>query len=522
MRGFVFSFHSLLACCLAVFATTATAAVDDPVQLESGRISGVDLDSGIRVFRGIPFAAPPVGELRWRAPEPPIAWTGIRPADDFAPVCMQDNRRRPDSWMSEDCLYLNVWTNAESADERRPVMVWIHGGGWRNGASSGAIYDGEALAARGVVLVSVNYRLGPLGFLAHPALSAESADGVSGNYGILDHIAALEWVRDNIAAFGGNPDNVTIFGESAGGASIYSLLTTPSAAGLFHRAIAQSTWITATNVADLKRHNGFVESAETQGEQAMFGLLNERDLAPDAYRQAMRALPATAFTTLPLPVTLSVDGWLYPQTPAQALATSTYNRVPLLVGSNDGEGLMFVRPNRVDKTVEEQRQRREAEFDGYGAELLGLYVANSDDAIWRTEVDYNTDSWFGRPTRELALAGARAGDPSFLYLFTRNHRDPSRRAPHAIELRYVFDTLPDEAEVVDQQLSDLMGEYWAQFARTGDPNRPGLPAWPAFDAEMQQHLELDLEVAPGADHRRDQLDALDRYFERRYASAGND
>ena len=243
-------------------ASSAAIAVEEPVELTSGLVTGLELDSGVQVFRGIPFAAPPVGDLRWKMPRPPIPWKGVFVADSFGPVCMQ---QRTNALMSEDCLYLNIWTKAESEDEKRPVMVWIHGGGWSSGAGANVdssstgitgTYDGEAFAENGVVLVSVNYRLGAFGFMAHPDLSAESDRGISGNYGILDHIAALEWVRDNISGFGGDPENVTIFGESAGGASIYALMATPLASGLFHKAIAQSVWVTTGNMTHLKRNNG--------------------------------------------------------------------------------------------------------------------------------------------------------------------------------------------------------------------------------------------------------------------------
>ena len=217
----------------AVFAVDESAQLTQ-VELTYGQVSGVELDNEVAVFRGIPFAAPPVGDLRWKAPQPPIPWQGVRVADTFGPTCMQRGR----ALMSEDCLYLNVWTRADSNDDNLPVMVWIHGGGWTSGASSNGTYDGSAFAEKGVVLVSGNYRMSAFGFMAHPALSAESDRGVSGNYGILDHVAALEWVRDNIGGFGGDPDNVTIFGESAGGASIYALLATPLAEGLFQRAIS--------------------------------------------------------------------------------------------------------------------------------------------------------------------------------------------------------------------------------------------------------------------------------------------
>ena len=226
--------------------TSLSYAIEEPVMLTSGQVVGTALESGVQAFLGIPFAAPPVGDLRWRAPQPPTPWQGVRQASNQPPACMQLGTR----YMSEDCLYLNVWTKAESAEANLPVMVWIHGGGWTSGANSISIYSGEQFALNEVVLISVNYRMNAFGWMAHPALSAESPEGISGNYGILDHIAALEWVRDNVAGFGGDPNNVTIFGESAGGGSVYSLLATPLAIGHIHKAITQSTWITTYNVTN--------------------------------------------------------------------------------------------------------------------------------------------------------------------------------------------------------------------------------------------------------------------------------
>jgi para-nitrobenzyl esterase len=493
------------------------AAVDEPIQLTSGKISGVTLDSGIQVFRGIPYAAPPVGDLRWRLPQAPVPWSGVLPADSFGHACLQ---RRGQNLMSEDCLYLNVWTNAKSTDERLPVMVWIHGGGWSGGASNGQVYDGEAFAANGVVLVSVNYRMSGFGFMAHPALSAESERGVSGNYGILDHIAALNWVSDNIEGFGGDPDNVTIFGESAGGASVYALLATPLAKGLFHRAIAQSTWITPTNVTHLNRHNGITQSAESRGEEAVTTKLAELDQTESKDILAtMRAMDAQDVLAMQVQVSLIEDGWLYPSSPAQIFAEGSHNAVPLLVGSNDGEGLMFVRPDRTFETVDEQRAAREAEYEGFGGKLLDYYVADSDAGVWEVEVDYNTDLWFARPTRELARSAALAGSNSFMYLFKRNMRDPAQRSPHAMELMYVFNNLPATASEVDRGIAQLMNDYWVQFAKSGNPNRDGLPAWPAYESDTQLHQEIGEQVGPGKFLRQQYLDELDRYLADRYASA---
>ena len=488
--------------------------VDEPVQLTSGQVSGIE-SNGVQAFLGIPFAAPPVGDLRWQAPLAPIPWEGVRVSDRHAPACMQ----RRASYMSEDCLYLNVWTSAEDAAERLPVMVWIHGGGWTSGSNSGATYNGEAFARNGVVLVSVNYRMSGFGWMAHPALSAESPQGVSGNYGILDHIAALEWVRDNVAGFGGDPDNVTIFGESAGGASIYSLLATPLAKGLFHKAISESTWITPTNITELKRANGITGSAEARGENAIATKLQELGISTGDMLASMRSLSAREVLEMDIRVSLIVDGVTFPKSPAAIFAEGSHNVVPLMAGINDGEGLFFVRPDRVFKTVAEQRAARLEEFGEFAGNLMDYYVAKNAEDVFVTEVDFNTDSWFARPTREIIQAIARSSEDSYMYVFTRNLRDPSLRSPHAMELRYVFNNLPATASETDQDIAQLLNDYWVQFARAGTPNGNGLPAWPVYDLETQQHQILGVEVGQGSMLRKQELDELDRYFSDRFSSA---
>jgi len=502
---------------LSALLVAAAVAVDAQVRLTYGQVSGVELDDGVTVFRGIPFAAPPVGALRWRAPQPPIPWRGVRAADSFGPTCMQPRGR---ALMSEDCLYLNVWTKAGSGDGNLPVMVWIHGGGWSSGASSNGIYDGSAFAEKGVVLVSVNYRMNAFGFMAHPALSAESERGASGNYGILDHIAALEWVRDNISGFGGDPENVTIFGESAGGASIYALLATPLAEGLFHRAISESTWITPTNVTHLKRSNGFTDGAEEQGRRVIAAKLSELGESVDGdIVDEMRALSAADVISMRFRVSLVEDGYVIPKSPGEIFAEGSHNVVPLLAGVNDGEGLFFVRPNNTFATIAEQREARLEQWGNLGSGLADYYLANSDGDIYGTEVDYNTDSWFARPNREILNAMAKTPAASFMYLFTRNLRDSSQRAPHAMELRYVFNTLPEQASAVDTDIADLISDYWVQFATTGNPNREGLPPWPTYGAETQQYQILGVDVGQGSGFRRQELDEMDRYFKATYDQA---
>ncbi|MDA1094427.1 MAG: carboxylesterase family protein [Acidobacteria bacterium] len=499
-----------------VSVASPSLAVDEPVELTYGQVAGVELEHGVTVYRGIPFAAPPVGDLRWKAPQPPIPWQGVKRADTFGPACLQ----RRAALMSEDCLYLNVWTKADSADASLPVMVWIHGGGWASGASSNDIYDGFGFADKNVVLVSVNYRMSAFGFLAHPALSAESTRGVSGNYGILDHIAALEWVRDNIAGFGGDPGNVTIFGESAGGASIYALLATPLAKGLFHRAISESTWITPANVTHLTRANGFSDSAEEQGRQAVAGKLEALGMATGGDLLAtMRAMSADDVLDMAFGVSLTEDGWVLPTSPAEIFAEGSHNVVPLLAGVNNGEGLMFVQPQRTFTTLEEQKTARLAEWGEPGRGLADHYLAGTPDALYASEVDYNTDLWFARPNREILNAMSRTSAGTFMYLFTRNLRDPGERAPHAMELRYVFQTLPDDASETDRRLSDLISDYWVAFASAGDPNGNGLPAWPAYDPDRQTYQVLGAEVTQGTAFRRAELDAMDRYFAATWAGA---
>jgi para-nitrobenzyl esterase len=509
---------ALLAIVLLPIALSATVfQIDGPVQLTYGQVSGVELDSDVTVFRGIPFAAPPVGDLRWKEPRPPIPWRGVRAADTYGATCMQGRGRAE---MSEDCLYLNVWTQADSERDNLPVMVWIHGGGWTSGASSNGMYDGFAFADKGVVLVSVNYRMNAFGFMAHPALSAESERGVSGNYGILDHIAALEWVRDNISGFGGDPDNVTIFGESAGGASVYALLASPLAEGLFDRAISESTWITPENITHLKNSNGFSVSAEERGQKAISEKFAElgRPVSGNMV-DAMRALSAEDVISMRFGVSLVEDGYVIPKSPAEIFSEGSHNVVPLLAGVNDGEGLFFVRPNRTFNTVAEQREARLEEWGIHGSGLAEHYLADADEDVFTAEVDYSTDLLFARPNREILNAMALTPANTFMYLFTRNLRDPSERAPHAMELRYVFKTLPEEASQVDKDIADLISDYWVQFATTGDPNREGLPGWPAYDVDIQRHQIIGAEVGQGSNFREQELNEMVRYFNATFEEA---
>ncbi|MEX0903144.1 MAG: carboxylesterase family protein [Pseudohongiellaceae bacterium] len=510
LRSFLISMLTVFSLSFAGLA----GAVDEPVQITAGLITGKTLDSDVQAFLGIPYAAPPVGDLRWKAPEPALPWNGIRASDRHGAACMQ---RRDNIYMSEDCLFVNVWTGAES-DDKLPVMVWIHGGGWNSHSNGHPTYDGEAFADNGVVLVSVNYRLGAFGWMAHPELSAESGRGVSGNYGVLDHLLALQWVQDNIEQFGGDKDNVTIFGESAGGASIYALLATPMAKGLFHKAISESTWITASNVTNLKTPNGLSESAEDRGAAAIAAKLRDLDIDGPATAATMRALPASTVLDLDHRLSLVVDGWLYPKAPMDIFQEGSHNVVPLLAGINDGEGLLYTRPDNVPESIAAQRQLRLDEFGADYSALVDIYTAEGVDGIFDMEVDFRTDTSFGRGTRELVHAMARSTADSYMYVFTRNLRNPDERSPHFMEVQYVFNNLDDSVSQTDKDIARLMNDYWVQFAATGSPNGDGLPNWPVYDLETRTQQLIGAEVGPGSLIRSTHLDTLDHYLRERYDS----
>ena len=497
---------------LLVFAFNSPvfADLEQPIQLDAGQITGTSMESGVQAFLGIPFASPPVGDLRWREPQPVIPWSGVKVMDRKGPDCMQS---RNTNLMSEDCLYLNVWTGAQSSADKLPVLVWIHGGGWRFKAT----YDGDAFADNGAILVSVNYRMNAFGWMAHPALSEESENGVSGNYGVLDHLAALEWVQSNIEQFGGDKDNVTIFGESAGGGSMYSLLATSKAEGLFHKVISESTWINPDNVSDLKSHNGFMESAEKMGSNAVASKFQELGIDGGNLLDEMRLLSADEVMQLRVPVSLIVDGWLYDKPPIQTFHEGSQIKVPIMSGYNNGEGLGYVsRQQNVPKTIAQQREKRAARLGDSGGELSELYVADNEENLIDVEIDFISDEMFVRASRELALAGVRANQDTFLYVFGRNAQDPENLAPHYAEVKYVFNKLENTFSKEDQDLAELMNSYWVQFARTGNPNGDGLPYWPEFDLESQTHQFLDINISQGTLDRKERLDAMDTYLRARY------
>src|SRR5579883_448639 len=494
------------------------AAISDPVKTSNGQVSGVAAtDPAVRVYKGVPFAAPPVGELRWRAPKPAANWSGVRAADKFGPLCMQ---RRPgaaangaDSPMSEDCLYLNIYTAANSAKDKRPVMVWIHGGALTSGA--GSLYDGEALAKKGVVLVTTNYRLGVFGFFAHPELTKESDTNSSGNYGLLDQVAALEWVQKNIAAFGGDPKRVTIFGESAGSWSVNYLTATPLARGLFQRAIGESggEFAPARKLTDMEQAG--VKFGQAAGAASLAALRGK----------SAEDLMKTQFQTA-----ANVDGWFLPDDVYTIYAKGKQSDVPTIIGSNNDEGTMFTPPTTTAATFRQQTERR---FGKDADSFLKLYPFNSDQEAWEAAAESMRDQIFGWEMRTWAREQSKTGKSKvYVYYFSRVPPGPSRvkGAYHGSEIPYVFDNLivapfavgpseqPRPWTDIDHKLADTMSSYWVNLATTGDPNGRGLPKWPAYKAKDDQAMGFGDKIEPMPVPHKAALDFLDEYFERQRQS----
>ena len=521
------SFVAALGLSLA-FAAVARAdgALESP-KLDTGAISGVLLQKDgalpVRAFKGIPYAAPPVGALRWRPPQPAPSWEGVRACEAFGPACPQPKipfvqlRER----QSEDCLYLNVWTGAREPGAKLPVMVWIHGGSLVFGSGAQEVYDGAALARLGVVVVTINYRLGPFGFLAHPALSQESPRRVSGNYGLLDQVAALEWVNRNIAAFGGDPGCVTIFGESAGGGSVQALLLSPLARGLFQRAIVQSA---ASVTQPLRGGAAGAESAEATGERfaAALGLSPEGDVLA-ALRARSEAELLACSDSQPEAITprgvrfgSCVDGWVLPDDPLALVAAGKQADVPLLIGTTADEGTLFVRDVRSRADV---ARHLESAFGPAAPKVAAAYPIASDAEAQRVSARLLADAVFVAPTRAFVRARPGFRSKAFLYTFTRvpfGAKVLGLGAHHGCELGYVFDTLDAPGSMgiqpADRALARTVSGAWVRFARTGDPNGEGLPEWPAYTPENDAHFELGDEVRAGAGLRSAQCDLFDEVW----------
>lgn len=487
------------------------AAMQAPVRIESGLVKGVT-NGNITAFKGIPYAAPPVGNLRWREPQPPADWQGVRDASHFSPACFQAKTGAFGPWSaefiakdameggsSEDCLYLNVWTAAAKTGDQRPVIVWIYGGGFTSGSGDVPIYDGVGLAGKGVVMVNFNYRVGTLGFMAHPELSKESGRGASGNYALLDMIAALKWVRRNISAFGGDPRNVTIAGQSAGAFAVCYLMASPLAQGLFERAIAESGGA-FSQAQPLAR-------AESAG--AKLGTLAE-----------LRAKPADAFLRpangyRPGPV---IDGYVLPDDVSAIFAAGRQNDVPLLTGWNAGDGVAFGPAPK----AETFRENAKCNFGPLADEFLKAFPAGTGAEAAGSQRALTRDQLFGWQGRTWARAQAKTGKSKvFLYYFDRTAPGTSAQtqygAFHSGEIAYALNTLDRWQRPwtdADRKLSNEMCTYWVNYAKNGDPNGPGVPKWPVYSRNNERALELGEAIRPIPIPDGPRLDFFDRYNQR--------
>jgi para-nitrobenzyl esterase len=499
---------SALVSMLAGCATVPRAPAPHPVRVTGGLVQGSVRD-GVLSFKGIPFAAPPVDNLRWRPPQPVQAWSGVRQATAFGHDCMQlpfaADAAPLGTPPAEDCLTLNVWRSADApAEGRLPVMVWIYGGGFVNGGASPSVYDGSRFARQGLVLVSFNYRLGRLGFFAHPALTAEAAGAPTGNFGYMDQIAALEWVRDNIAAFGGDPNNVTLFGESAGGGSVHTLLTSPKSQGLFHKAIIMSgggrgPLLGGSRLAE--DTPGGPPSAESIG-VAFARSAGIQQTGPEALA-ALRALPPERlndFNLMDLNVpTYSgpmLDGQLVVEWPDAAYRAGRWAKVPVMVGAT-----------RADIGFASARTRDEvfAPFPDKAAARAAYDPAGNADV--QTLVTLTSmDRFMIEPARYTARLVAAQGLPAWHYRFSYvadSMRDEWKTgAPHATEIPYVFDTVElkygAKTTERDRRVGRAANTYFSNFARTGDPNGQGLPHWPRYEPAADVLLDFSLDGEPVA------------------------
>jgi len=510
---------------VALILCTAAVAGGPSVNVTGGSVAGTAED-GVQVFKGIPYAAPPVGDLRWAPPAEIVPWKGTRDASKFSPDCVQapyDKSSvyyREPSPQSEDCLCLNVWSAAQKPDEKRPVMVWIHGGALTRGSGATPTYDGANFAKNGVVLVTINYRLGPFGFFSHPGLTAESKHDASGNQGVLDQIAALKWVQQNIAAFGGDPSRVTIFGESAGSWSVCSLMATPLSKGLFHRAIGESGGV-FESMTYLKEEKRGRRSGEAVGLDFAKSL-GAKDLA------ALRALPAQKIIEAfgpraSIPTRGVVDGWVFPKEARLVFASGEQHHVPVIVGSNANEMTTLTPRAMVPTTLDGLKQYVARDYKGFEAEFAAAYPAATDAEAGDAFLAASRDRGFTWQMRTWAREMTKAGVPAYLYFFSRippvgDHA--YNRAFHAAEIAYAFGNLDMTRGYTDKdrELSAAMQGYWINFAKTGDPNGDGLIIWPAHDAQHDPYLELGDEIGSKQHLLKEQLDLVQKTMDARLAT----
>jgi para-nitrobenzyl esterase len=520
----------------AVFSAALLAACADAdpllVQTEAGTLQGHFAEGAeVRVFKGVPYARPPVGPDRWRPPSELDAWEGVRSADRTGAACWQVTGRTASVYTkgitdpSEDCLYLNVWA-PPAGSAALPVMVWFHGGGNTAGEGGSDIFDGTALVQKGAMVVTVNYRLGAFGFLAHPALTAESGHSSSGNYGLLDQIAALEWVQANIEGFGGDPSRVTIFGQSAGSNDACRLMVSPLARGLFHGVIGQSSACLGGALYLEARADGGPSAHENGRRFAeAFGVQGD---GPDAARQ-LRAIDAERLqTTRTVGTGPIVDGWVTPRPPQEAFESGNYNRVPLMVGwmADETKGLQ---PGLANTTAADFESRVRQQFGAGADQALAAYASFARQSAAEAVFRLTTDAGIGGGSRRWAGLVERSGDPVYVYYFSHSPPvfrlyitdDPQLDSPngprgmgayHSGDLAYVFNNVGRIGlgwDAHDVHLADVISSYWVNFAGSGDPNGSGLPTWPIYDATEDVLMEFGASVEAVPNPRGAVMDLID-------------
>ena len=517
-----FTVSAIVGGLIACLACVGSAQQPNPVRIDSGKLQGVfTADRKVVAYKGIPYAAPPVEDLRWRPPQPLGRWKGVFQARDFGPRCIQFNPFRDmifrDSGPSEDCLTLNVWAPADAKPSTAkkpglPVMVWIHGGGFGSGGSSEARHDGETLAHRGVIVVSMNYRLGIFGFLALPELTSESANHSSGNYGLLDQAAALAWVQRNIAYFGGDPANVTLFGESAGSRSVSQQMASPLTRGLFAKAIGESSSdFFSPQTPTLQREQAEqIDAAWTQRSYGSNRLFYLRQLPADELVKAATSKNAPSFRPI-------IDGFFLPDSVRNIYEDGKQAHIPLLAGWNADEAQVGQPPDAATFAA-----RARSGFGSAATQFLALYPASTDAEAALSANQYAVDEERAYSDWVWLETHAKTGSaPVYRYFFalgsmgSRFH-PASEGAFHSDDIEYVFGTLDSRPGMrirpEDRVLSDLMQQYWVNFARTGDPNGPGLPQWPVYGPSKWQVMHLDAASHAEPDKHRDRYLFLDKLW----------
>ena len=501
------NWKNLFAIVLVIAAMPLSAAITQPVQVEGGLVSGVPgNDSSIMTFKSIPFAAPPVGSLRWRAPQPVIPWKGLHATDKYPPSCIQEIPSSNAPWtyefmphneIGEDCLYLNVFTPAASASEKRAVFVYIYGGGFHQGGTAVPIYDGEGLAKKGLVVVTINYRVGIFGFLAHPELTSESGHQASGNYALLDQISALQWIQRNIARFGGDPKNVTIAGQSAGGAAVHDLTASPLARGLFQRAIVQSG---GSTIARGGVGGGLqpLADAEKEGEKfaELKGAHSLAELRAMSWQDLIKPNPHAQSNPRFAPI---ADGYVLPASFMTVIAEGKQNDVVTLTGSALGELGGISGPQR-HVTLSEFQTRARQRFGESADEFLKLYPATTDQEAQDAQKHSAVDQALVAQYLWARVRSKTAKTKVYEYLWDHTLPGPDAAkygAFHSSDLLYTLNNLDTSDRPFteqDRKIAAMMSSYWANFTATGDPNGKGLPLWPAVD-EKPQVMELGNKTA---------------------------